>query len=293
MTSGVEAAGSVVALIDVALSIVKEARNAQYRVRGTPETLDDGSKQLSSLEGSLSLVQSETSLQTGPVEQQIRSISQVSKELKLFYERLAAVQQRSSTSQFFHALGSGDREKEELQGILDRLDRAQNGLGMRILVTHVGLLGSFQDGFRVAYDVLVETNNRVKEVLGANLALMELVRDRPVQQPGEEIPIESTLKEPPANLLLLRDRTIPLIAGELESLEPPNIGEGVQMTRNSIHRNTGVGYVMTGNVGMQSGHQSTPRVNTIADNDFGKDGRIMTGDLGGEAAASFNQAFWK
>lgn len=50
---------------------------------------------------------------------------------------------------------------------------------------------------------------------------------------------------------------------------------------------------MTGNVGVETNYQAAPRTNAITNNDFGKDGKVMTGDMGGAAAESFNQNFWK
>lgn len=87
-------------------------------------------------------------------------------------------------SQFFHALKSGDKDDNELQGILNQLDRARNELSLRISVAQVGLLGNLQDGFQVAFGVLEQTNTRVHQVLGINLALMDLVKDQALQQTG-------------------------------------------------------------------------------------------------------------
>jgi hypothetical protein len=51
--------------------------------------------------------------------------------------------------------------------------------------------------------------------------------------------------------------------------------------------------IMTGNVGVEYWRRIAGRKVTIANNKFGQDVRIMTGDQGGDAAKSFNDNFWK
>ncbi|KAJ4260656.1 hypothetical protein NW762_007400 [Fusarium torreyae] len=172
-------AASVLTLINAALFTVKEIQKVHHRVSGTSASLDNISKQLNTLERSLSLIRNETSLQNQDgIEQQIQSVINLSTELKGFHDHLSLVYQRSSTSQFVHALRSGSREERYLEGILKRLDTANNDLTMRILIAQVGVVRYFQGGFRVAYNVLEQINARVKQVLGMNLALLELVRNR-------------------------------------------------------------------------------------------------------------------
>jgi len=50
---------------------------------------------------------------------------------------------------------------------------------------------------------------------------------------------------------------------------------------------------MTGNVGVENWRRAAKRKITIANNKFGQDVRIMTGDQSGDAAKSFNDNFWK
>ncbi|KAG8676672.1 hypothetical protein FPOAC1_002679 [Fusarium poae] len=271
MASGVEVAGSVISLIDAALRIVQEARKARHRVSGIPTTLDNVSKHLDSLEKSLTLVRGERSLQNLAIEQQLQTITQVAEELKRFYDELSLVQQRSSSSKFIRSLRMGDREEKSLEGILKRLDTAKDDLTIRILVAHVGIVGNFQDGMRVAYNELAKTNANVHRVLNVNMALWERIQNR-----------DRAL-----------DGTVPVSLADLESLEAPRFNTSSQAVQNSIHGNKGVAYVMTGNVGVESDYRAAPRTNAITNNDFGQDGKVMTGDMGGTAAESFNKNFWK
>ncbi|RGP63045.1 hypothetical protein FSPOR_8845 [Fusarium sporotrichioides] len=271
MASGVEVAGSVVSLIDAALRIVKEVRKARHRVSELPTTLDHVSKQLNSIEESLTLVREERNLQNLAIEQQLQTIAQVAEELRQFYDRLSLVQQRSSTSKFDRSLRVCDREEKDLEGILKRLNTANIELTTRIIVAHVGVVGNFQDGLRVAYDVLAETNSNVQRVLGVNMALWQRIenRDRAI------------------------DGTVHVDAADLEALETLRLDASTQAVQNSIHNNENVSYVMTGNVGVGSDYRAAPRTNAITNNKFGQGGKVMTGDLEGAAAESFNENFWK
>jgi len=76
---------------------------------------------------------------------------------------------------------SGDKDDRELEGILKRLDRSKDELVPRISVAQVGLVGNLKDGFRVAFDVLMETNKEVNEVLRTNLVLVDRLKDRSSQ----------------------------------------------------------------------------------------------------------------
>jgi hypothetical protein len=50
--------------------------------------------------------------------------------------------------------------------------------------------------------------------------------------------------------------------------------------------------IMTGNIGVEGWQKMAGRKTTIANNQFGNDVRIITGDMGGEAAKGFNDSFW-
>jgi chromosome segregation ATPase len=174
----------VVALLGTAFTLIQQVRDARGRVKGASKTLDSVSSQLQSLENSLALVRNEKALQTAAVAQQVTTIGEVAEELRAFLDELAAEQQKKASRQLIHALKSGDKEDKQLQGILDRLDRARDELVLRISVAQVGLVGNLKDGFRVAFGVLTETNEKVKEVLGTNLVLAERLKGRPPQQTG-------------------------------------------------------------------------------------------------------------
>ncbi|KAF5256312.1 hypothetical protein FOXYS1_13215 [Fusarium oxysporum] len=283
MAEAIGAAASIIGIIGAAFTVIQEIRNARGRVRGTSETLDNMSKHLDAIDESLGLVREEEKLQTARVELQVKAITNIATELRSFLDNLAARQREKAVSQFFHALKSGDKDDKKLQGILDQLDRARNELRLRISVAQVGLLGNLQDGFRVAFGVLEQTNTRVNKVLGINLALMDIVKNRALQQTGQTA-----------------DGFIPVNAADVLAIgmsapdDTTSMNSSNEARETNIYGNVTLGQarIMTGNIGVEDWQKIAGRKTTIANNQFGHDVRIITGDMGGEAARGFNDSFW-
>ncbi len=146
--------------------------------------LDNLSKQLDCLDRSLSLVRDEEALQTAAVAQQVRGIAEVAEDLRSFLDTLAAEQQKRSIPQLIHSLKSGDKEDKQVADILDRLDRARDLLVLQVSVAQVGVMGNLEEGFSVAFGMLMDTNKKVNAVLGTNLVLAERLQNRELQQAG-------------------------------------------------------------------------------------------------------------
>ncbi|RKK79232.1 hypothetical protein BFJ68_g17606 [Fusarium oxysporum] len=273
---------SIVGLVGAAFTLVQQIQNAREKVKGESKTLNSVSKQLEGLVGSLSLVKNEDSLQTPGVAQQVTAIVGVGEELKSFFDRLAAKQKKKSLPQLIHVLKSGDKDDKELQGILDRLDRERDELTLRILVTQVGLVGNLKDGFYVAFDVLLETNEKVKEVLGKSLVLAEQLKDRSLQRTADGMILLDTSD---AKRLGLDDPQA--------ATTPDSAATDTDQT--SIYDNITLGQarIMTGDVGMENWRRVVGRKTTIARNKFGNGTVMITGDVGGEAAKSFYENFLK
>lgn len=175
---------SLVSLLGTAITLVRQVQKAQESVNGTSKTLDNITRQLSTLVSTLSLVKEQDRLQTASVGQQLQTIIEIAEELKAFFNKTKAGQQRTPIGQFFNAFKSGDKDSRELADIFDRLDRARLELVLRISMAQVGLVGNLQDGFRVVLSVLQETNTHVKQILGRDLNLAIRVKDRQSQQAG-------------------------------------------------------------------------------------------------------------
>lgn len=165
-------------LVTNVLQAIQLIETARDRVRGKSKTIKNVAIQLDSIYQSLSLVRDEKALQTASVEQHCVVIIGIADELKAYFDRLRAGQQRTTVRQFFSALKSGDKDETELAGILERLDRARNELVLRISVAQVGLMGDMNQGFRVAYDLLMDTNRKCKKILGTELQLATKLEGR-------------------------------------------------------------------------------------------------------------------
>ena len=175
---------SVVALLGTAITLIQQVQKARESINGASKTLENIANQLNTLASTLSLLAEQEMLQTAGVGLQLQAIIEVAEELKDFFDKIKAEQRRKAIRQFFHALKSGDINDIELARIFDRLDRARLELVLRISLAQVGLMGNLQDGFRVAFGVLQETNANVKQVLGRDLNLAIRVKDKLPPQDG-------------------------------------------------------------------------------------------------------------
>lgn len=77
-----------------------------------------------------------------------------------------------------HAIAAGSEDEKRIASIFSRVENARSELTLRILVAQVGLIGSLNDGFRVASLTLAEVNDKVNSCLGTNLVLADMARGR-------------------------------------------------------------------------------------------------------------------
>ncbi|KAH8747740.1 hypothetical protein F5883DRAFT_436983, partial [Diaporthe sp. PMI_573] len=174
----------------------------------------------------------------------------------------------------------GDKDDKQLEDTVRRLDRARDQLVLRISVAQVGLVGNLKDGFSVAYGVLLDTNRKVREVLGINLVLAERLEGSLQQTTDGMVQLDASDVE---NLGLARQQPAATTGAASADADGTSIYDNITL---------GQARIMTGDVGVDNWHRAARRKTTIAHNRFGQDVRIMTGDQGGEAAKSFNESFW-
>ncbi|KAI1261631.1 hypothetical protein F5Y18DRAFT_195862 [Xylariaceae sp. FL1019] len=180
-------AGAIIGLISTALTLIRQIDTARDGVRELPQRKRSVSERLDTLVQSLSLVKDERNLQTPGVKCQVEAIIAIAGELRVFYDSLLG---KSPISVFFFTFLLGDKGSKQLDVILKRLSDAREELMIRISLTLVGLVGNLNDGFNVAFDVLRETNEKVKEIAdGRALVLMDHLQGRAPRQLGEVIPL--------------------------------------------------------------------------------------------------------
>ncbi|KAI0455472.1 hypothetical protein F5B21DRAFT_190228 [Xylaria acuta] len=283
MADALGAAASILTLLDTAFKLIKEIRKALQSVRGSPKTLSSISTQLTSLSQSLELVKKERQLQTAPVAQQIEAIIVIENELKLFFGQLEADQKRGPMHSFFRALESGDYNDKELASLLGRLNDARQDLILRVTVTHVGLTGNVNDGFRVAYDVLTDINAKVNQVLGMNLVLAEMVQNRQRTSQGTVV-----LEDADLQALGLLPSASTNSQTQPQSSDAPS--HNLDWQRNKTMSDAAI---WVGNIGFENADEkSTPKA-SVKDNEFGQGLRFGVGHVGPQGTDAFVNTFWR
>lgn len=169
---------AVVSLLETAIFLVRKIQNAHRQVKELQKTLSDSSTQLQGLVQSLNLVKSEPALRTASVMVQVDAIIDVAEELRVLLERLRKRQGKSPGRQMMHTITSGDEDEKHITSIVSRVDSARAELTLRIVVAQVGLIGTLNDGFRVASVTLAEVNEKANSCLGTNLVLADMTRGR-------------------------------------------------------------------------------------------------------------------
>ncbi|KUJ16933.1 uncharacterized protein LY89DRAFT_782172 [Mollisia scopiformis] len=201
--------------------------------------------------------------------------------MEAFFDKLQAEQKKSGVRQFAHALKSGDKEDQELAGIVSRLSNARQELSLRVSVVNVGLTGNVNDGFQVAQQVLIETNENVRKVLGIQLMLAERLQERQLINTSQEM---IQLDGPDVVALGLYPDT------SNDSQHADVDDQNLNWQRNE----TGdAPRLFAGNMGLEDSNSADSVKGTVKDSKFGKDSRFMFGHVGGQSSQSFNENFWK
>lgn len=173
---------AVIGLATTALALLKQVNDARGSAKGLRKRAKHVLEHQEAVAQSLILIKEERNLQTTSVAEQLTIIVDVAEDLKKLYESL---RKKSRVSVFFSIFLLGDKYGQQLDEILRRLSAAREELLLRISVALVGLVGNVKDGFRVASDVLFETNEKVKQLAGGrDLALLSQIRHRRPQQIG-------------------------------------------------------------------------------------------------------------
>ncbi|KAM7217725.1 hypothetical protein V8F06_006859 [Rhypophila decipiens] len=282
MAAVIGTTAAIVGLLNTAITLVQQIRQARDRVNGSSKTLDDVCTQLDTISTSLELVQDEPRLHAPAVEAQVSAITTIMAELKTFFDGLRIEQEKSKLRKFGHAVRSGDKDDKKLSGILARLSGARQELIVRISVVHVGLTGNLDDGFQVAQRVVMEINENVKRGLGIQLRLAELLQAR--QLDNAEV---VTLREEDVEVLGLR--------GD-DQHQREGFAGAIGDTKNlNWHRNkTGDdAKIMAGNLGLDESQKAAVVKASVDNSQFGRGLGVMVRTVGKEGAKSFNENFWK
>ena len=108
-------------------------------------------------------VKLEPELQVPEIYTQLREIYSIARQLERTLKAMEIVQRRSRLMQGLRALGVGQREDFDLKIGLTRLRDAQNELGIRVSVAHVGITSAVAKGVqRIEHGVQAMVGNDVR-----------------------------------------------------------------------------------------------------------------------------------
>lgn len=136
-----EAVGSFAAVVQIAgqlISLGQQIMLARDAVRRAPKAIEDVDSQLWRLSHTAKQVVDEPALQIKPIRDELEEMYDIALELQATVEKMKKLQTRSRASRVLRALVWGQRDETVLRDILGRLRDAQDSLGHRISVAHVG-----------------------------------------------------------------------------------------------------------------------------------------------------------
>lgn len=203
-TSGLTPPEGIPAVVDRAVSSLTAVKEARAEICGAAEPLDGLVAEVARLTGALALVKAEADFQTEPIRERAREIMVLS--ARLVSSMLVMVADKRHRLEP-RVLRPGDREYSHLEAMLGQLRDQRKALEALMLAAQVGLRGSRQDGFRVSRRTLVDVNERVKEMFGADLAIFTRLRDLLEAQTGKPARASPGVRSGVVCVLLLTDRT--------------------------------------------------------------------------------------
>lgn len=80
--------------------------------------------------------------------------------------------------------------------------------------------------------------------------------------------------------------------GASEDAEDTSAPSGTRDAQIYNNKTLGNPKFMTGDIGIEKWQRVANRKTRISDNSFGHNARVLTGDIGGEAAKDFSASFW-
>lgn len=121
------------------ISLSQQILQARQAVLHAPKAIKDLRSQLSRLYDTVQQVKREPELQVPEIYTQLKEIYSAATELEEILRKMEKLQKRSRFKQGLHALGLGQGADFALKAALNRLRDAQNELGLRVGLAHVGI----------------------------------------------------------------------------------------------------------------------------------------------------------
>lgn len=167
-------------LIDQALARINKIRSIKETVMAS-KSLDGVETQLSKAEDYLKAIKNIDGLKIHDFSTEVEDAVKVLQECESLSGKLPSISINSS--QMTPVQLASERPLKPMPGLLDE---ALQRISLRVLNTPVGLTGNYH----VKHSILYETNEKVKEVFGNNLALMDfLEKENMIDKQGKSLSI--------------------------------------------------------------------------------------------------------
>jgi len=182
--SGLEvlgAASAVLGLLESAIGLVAQIREAHERQKELSAVLDRHTLELTKTKNTIQIIRDEEALQTAAVAGELVDMDKIANRLVVALKALRS--DKGWKSQFLHQLVHGAKDESDLAKIMEELSREKTNLGLRISVAHVGLTRNLQNTMVVNTAIVERIEAVIQSVLGEGqgLKIAGLVRNRPVQ----------------------------------------------------------------------------------------------------------------
>ncbi|KAE8149923.1 hypothetical protein BDV25DRAFT_140306 [Aspergillus avenaceus] len=166
-------------------NVIQQLKKAEQTMDAMPEQLKSLSGKFDRTIAILEVIKKQKELHTEIVQQNVVAVTEDCKVLQSYMDRLSAEIKHRKVRQLFHALVSGEEDKQELDGILNSIEQSRNGLHTSISVALVSLVGDIKKGsYGVSFNALINTNRGFRNVTGDDLQLVKQLNGRQPDSDG-------------------------------------------------------------------------------------------------------------
>ncbi|KAK3337651.1 hypothetical protein B0T19DRAFT_80310 [Cercophora scortea] len=157
---------------------LQRIKSARHEIHGATAPLNSIDAEADLLLALLALIKATAPLQTAGVNQQAYLVMDIASRLTGSMLTMGAENRRSPPCETPRELKPADHEYGHLETMLGQLRRAREALADLVCKVRAGLKGNARDGFWVAVDLAEGVSGKVKEAVGRDLEIWEVVRGR-------------------------------------------------------------------------------------------------------------------
>ncbi|KAK3695817.1 hypothetical protein B0T22DRAFT_489046 [Podospora appendiculata] len=171
-------ADGIGSVADLAMLNLQSIKSARHEIHGATAPLNNIESEADLLLALLALIKATAALQTPSVAQQAYLVMGLASRLTGSMLTMGAENRRSPPRETPRELKPADHEYGHLETMLGQLRRAREALAELVCKVRVGLRGNARDGFWVTVAVVEGVNALVREAVGRDLEVWEVVGGR-------------------------------------------------------------------------------------------------------------------